>query len=199
MSSKRFQSGSTRHRIFTAARDLLEKHDYAVGLEQIAHAAGVSRQALYLHFGSKAALLVALVEWVDEQENLAELFAPVFAADSGVEALERAVQASGTYAPRIHRLAMVLESARKTDEAAADAWNDRMSSRRGAFRIIVERIHAEGDLDPRWSVDEAIDLVWTAILPQTYDALVSESGWTTERWITATTQLLVGALTVRDQ
>ncbi len=197
MSSTNPETGSTRDRILSAARRLLEEKGYSVGLEQIARAAGVSRQTLYLHFGSKSSLLVALVEWVDEQGNLAETFAPVWEADSGAEALARAIAATGQYAPTIHRLAMVLEAARRSDDAAASAWDDRMASRRGALRVVVERIEKDGELAPDWSIEEAIDLIWTAILPQTYEALVSECGWSNERWIAATTQVLIGTLTTR--
>jgi len=195
MSSADPEMASTRDRILVAARRLLEDQGYAVGLERIAREAGLSRQALYLHFGSKSSLLIALVEWVDEQGNLAEVFAPVWEANSGVEALARAIAATGQYAPTIHRLAMVLEAARRSDPAAAGAWEDRMASRTGAMRAIVEWMEKDGQLADFWTVDEAVDLIWTAILPQTYHALVEERGWSNARWVNATTEMLLRTLT----
>lgn len=194
MSRRKPEAVSTRDRILRAARKLLEAEGYSTGLEQIAREAGVSRQALYLHFGSKSALLVALVEWVDEQGHLAEVFAPVWEAPSGAEALVRTIFATGQYAPSIHRLAMVLEAARRSDSAASDAWEDRMSSRTGAIRAIVEWIEKDGELASPWTIDDAVDLIWTAILPQTYQALVFERGWTNDRWVTATTEMLTRTL-----
>jgi AcrR family transcriptional regulator len=194
MSSRNRGAGTTRDRILSAARRLLEEKGYSIGLEQVAREAGVSRQALYLHFGSKSSLLIALVEWVDEQGNLAKLFAPVWEANSGAEALTRAIAATGQYAPTIHRLAMVLEVARRSDPDAAAAWDDRMSSRAGAIRAIVEWIEKDGHLAIPWTVDEAVDLIWTAILPQTYQALVLERGWSNDRWVSATTESLMRTL-----
>ena len=47
--------------ILTAARELFEEQGYhGAGLEAVAKRAGVSRQAIYLHFASKAELLTAL-------------------------------------------------------------------------------------------------------------------------------------------
>ena len=65
----------TRYRLFEAARKLLLKRGFhGVGLEDIAEAAGVSRQAVYKsHFASKADLLLELVRHVHVAENLDEL------------------------------------------------------------------------------------------------------------------------------
>ena len=58
MSSRRSQ---TRTQILDAARVLFEEHGYhGAGLEAVAKKAGVSRQAIYLHFPSKSELLTAL-------------------------------------------------------------------------------------------------------------------------------------------
>ena len=51
----------TRTQILEAARAMFEEHGYhGAGLEAVAKKAGVSRQAIYLHFPSKAELLTAL-------------------------------------------------------------------------------------------------------------------------------------------
>lgn len=49
-----------------------------------------------LDFGSRPALLLALVDFVDESEGLSELSAQVRAAPTGVEALDRLVQMNAT-------------------------------------------------------------------------------------------------------
>ncbi|MDQ3663356.1 MAG: TetR/AcrR family transcriptional regulator, partial [Actinomycetota bacterium] len=51
----------TRARILEAARAMFEEFGYHdAGLGAVAKRAGVSRQAIYLHFPSKAELLTAL-------------------------------------------------------------------------------------------------------------------------------------------
>ena len=68
---------TTRTRIMTAARALLEERGFDVGMGDIARRAGISRQAVYLHFESKTDLLQQLTTWVEVQANLGELLAPV--------------------------------------------------------------------------------------------------------------------------
>ena len=189
------RKSQTRLRVLETARRLLEERGYhGVGLEEFATGAGVSRQTVYLHFGSKSGLLVALVEWVDQSEGLAELFDPVWSSTNGTEALARAIAATAVYEPRIHRLAMVLATVRRTDPAADAAWQDRMSGRRSAFRQIVNRIRRDGMLAPGWNVDDAVDLIWAVTAPWTYDALVVERGWPSSRWVRHTRDLLFSAL-----
>ena len=74
------QKEETRQRLFDAARRLLlQRGFHGVRLEDIAEAAGVSRQAVYKsHFTSKADLLVALVQHMHTSEKLDELTRPVF-------------------------------------------------------------------------------------------------------------------------
>ena len=56
---------TTRDRILAAARTLLENRGFDVGMGEIARQAGISRQAVYLHFQSKADLLRQLTTWVE--------------------------------------------------------------------------------------------------------------------------------------
>jgi AcrR family transcriptional regulator len=172
----------TRDRILQSARELLEARGYHnVGLEEIARAAGVSRQAVYLHFQSKAKLLLALVEWVDQRENLARRFRPIATERDPVVALELLVQLAMRYAPRIHPLAMVLESARRSDPDAAAAWDDRMSQRRAHCRAIVKALADSGRLRKEWTVETATDFVWTLIAVQTFEVVTAGCGWSPAR------------------
>ena len=57
------ESAVTAAEVREAARTLFAAHGYAaVGLEQVAAAAGVTRGAVYHHFGSKDRLLAAALE-----------------------------------------------------------------------------------------------------------------------------------------
>ena len=60
----------TRRRILTAARRLLLEGDTRVSLEVVALKAGVGRPTIYRHFGSRAALVRALIAEVAESANL---------------------------------------------------------------------------------------------------------------------------------
>ena len=55
---------TTRERLICAAYELFYRHGFhAVGLDQIIKDAGVTKSTLYNHFGSKEALIVAVLEW----------------------------------------------------------------------------------------------------------------------------------------
>ena len=77
----------TRTKILDATWRLLV--DAPVGTEvhmrDIAKEAGVSRQALYLHFESRTDLMIATVAYVDEIKGLAERLRQFESAGSGVE------------------------------------------------------------------------------------------------------------------
>lgn len=192
MSSKREE---TRNRLLGAARALFEARGYHdVGLEEIGTAAGVSRQTVYLHFGSKGQLLTELFSWVEEQEHLADLLAPVFAATDAVEALSLLVDAHARFEPGIAKIADAAEAARRTAPEVDELIRSRMRLRYQGMRTIVANIHAQGRLRHGWTIDDATGFVWTLLSPESHRLLVNELGWTQRAWTTRTKRFLLDAL-----
>lgn len=188
------RANKTRTSLLAAARALFEARGYYdVGLEEIGAVAGVSRQAVYLHFGSKPQLLAELFNWVEEQERLGDLLAPVFAASSGLEALLRLVDAHATFERRIAAIAAVAESARRTAPEMDALVTERMAIRHRAMREIMTRIRDEGRLRAGWTADDAAAFVWALLSPSAYRLLVTERGWSGRRWSTRMKQLLLDA------
>ena len=67
----------TRQRILKQALRLLEENrGKNVRMNDIAKAAGVSRQAIYLHFKSQADLMIATVQFGDQLQGAATLVEP---------------------------------------------------------------------------------------------------------------------------
>jgi hypothetical protein len=62
--------------------------------------------------------------------------------------------------------------ARHDDEAAAKAWEDRMTSLTAGCRPIVEWLHRDGHLSRQLNVDTATDLMWAIASVQLWDALI---------------------------
>jgi AcrR family transcriptional regulator len=188
----------TRYRLFEAARKLLLKRGFhGVGLEDIAEAAGVSRQAVYKsHFTSKADLLLQLVRHVHVAEKLDELTKPVFGAKTALEMLEATIRASVKIEARVHELSLVLAAAAVSDDGAAAAWRDRMELKRGALRGAVSRLEAEGRLRRGWKVGQAVDVLDSLLSVDTYQRLVTERGWTQEELIQKVEELCAGAFLV---
>ena len=87
MSSKNIDS-QTRTRILEAALALIVRRGGAdVTMAEIAGAARVSRQTVYLHFADRADLLIALARFADEKRNLQVSIKRLNDAPTGVAAL----------------------------------------------------------------------------------------------------------------
>ena len=187
---------TTRDRILTAARELLEERGFDVGMGEIARRAGISRQAVYLHFTSKTDLLQQLTTWVEEQADLGSLLEPMLDAPDGEAALKALLHAAAVFEPQIHALARATEQVRDRDPAVQAITTDRMTRRLAGMTAIVTRIEAEGRLRPGWNVDTAAAVIWMTTAPTSYQALVVDLGWTAEAWAETTFQLLRDALIV---
>src|SRR6516162_5528367 len=85
---------ATRRRILDAALTLIGRRGGAdVKMADVARAARVSRQALYLHFADRAALFMAIVRHADEQRGLPDAIQRMVDAPNGVAAVLEMVAA----------------------------------------------------------------------------------------------------------
>lgn len=188
---------STRNRILEAAsRLMLEAGGQPVPLRDIAKAAGISRQALYLHYASRLELVVATVHYVDEQNGLDQQLERFHLAGTGSGKLIALVEVWGHYIPRIHGLAHALLLARETDEAAAAAWDGCMLELRSACLATVEHLHEEGHLRPELTPANASDLLWALLSVRNWELLTQDCGWTETQFVDTMLRTLQAALTI---
>ena len=174
----------TRQRILIATVEMLEQHGgRGVRMGDIAKAAGISRQAVYLHFSSRADLLVAATQYLDEVLEIDRRLAPSRAATSGVERLALYIDCWGNYIPEIYGVAKALLLAQDTDEAAATAWKDRMLAMRDGCRAAIDALHSDGMLAQGWTRKNATDVLWTMLLVPTWENLTGECGWSTQQYV----------------
>ncbi len=173
----------TRARICAAAwRLLAERRGLNVRMEDIAEAAEVSRQAVYLHFKSRVRLMVATVQYGDEL-NAAAAQARPWKEATGVGKLDAWIAFWGNYVPQIFGVAKALMIARETDEAAAAAWDDRMQEVRRSCRTTIQELADRGLLATDWDVEEAADLLWTMLSVSGWEQLTVTCNWSTHRYI----------------
>lgn len=186
----------TQIRILEATLRLMEKkRGRGVRIEDIAAAAGVSRQAVYLNFGSRSGLLIATSRYLDVKLGLEERVQPLYDAPNPIAALDGSVVFWANYIPDIYGLAKALLAARETDKAAAAAWKDSMDElyeRMCLFK--VQWLEREGLLAPEWTVKEAADFFWATLSISTWEALTIERGWTQEQYIARIQQVLKSTL-----
>lgn len=175
----------THRALLDAAWKRLARGD-AARLEDVAADAGVTRQALYLHFPSRGRLFVELVDHIDRELGLAALLAEVRTAASPAELLLAELRATARYAQKIHAVAMSLVRLADTDADAKKALADRMKRRRAGLRTTLTAVETAGELAPEWTVDRATDALWAAGAPASVDLLLVERRWTAaqlERWL----------------
>lgn len=175
MSSRRV---STKERIVTAALALLgsDQRD-ATRLSDIAKKAGVSRQAIYLHFGSRAEVLIAATKALDAKLDLDSQLQASRTATSGRVRLEAFVLAWCRHVPKIYRVAKPLMDMAATDGEAASAWAQRMSDMREGCAAAIQALHSDGDLPTTTDPEMATDLMWSMLSVTTWEDLVRHRGW----------------------
>jgi AcrR family transcriptional regulator len=190
-------SPNTRSRILRAAWALVRsKGSAAVTLAEIAAAAGVSRQALYLHFDNRVGLLTAMARHHDATSGFADRVAKA-ATRPPVEGLEHLLRAWNDYIPQILPVARALEAAAATGDEGGAAWHDRMADLRDAFRAAVGRIGRAGLLGPEWTVNSAADWVWASSHLTHWQHLIEERGWSPRRYTDVTVRAIVDQILVR--
>jgi AcrR family transcriptional regulator len=188
------QAAETRTRILAAAwRLVLARGAAGVTMRDVAASAGVSRQLVYIHFGDRAGLLVAMARHHDEQSGFIERVAATRALPP-VEALEALLRTWFDYVPEILPVAAELQAAAAGGDEAAAAWSDRMGDLRQAFRIALARLRREGRLARGWTVDAAADWVWMRSHLSGWQQLVNERGWPPRRYVERTVRSILAEL-----
>ncbi len=172
---------ATREKVVAAAGALFVERGYLdTTMIDLAAAAGVAVQTLYLSFGSKAAVLKGVwemtgsdhpQEWLDQLRD----------APDGPTALARHVAVTTAAVERSHPLDAVLRAAAADPEPA-----ELLAAARAAALDVHARAVDELAERPGFTVDmslqRATDVVVTLLAPETYGLLVVEQGWTAPDW-----------------
>lgn len=185
---------NTRTRILKTALTRLQDGAVNLSLGQIAKAAGLSRQAIYLHFRDRADLYIAMVRYFDEQRDLETALRQVEQAPTGRLALAEAVKLQARTNPEVLPVAKALDALRREDPALQRAWDDRLASRLQGARNIAERMSEEGTLREGLDPDTAADLIWTLLSLRTWEDLVVLRHWPADRYVKHLEELLLKTL-----
>ena len=146
----------------------------------VAHAAGVSRQTVYVQFGTRAGLLVQMVRERDAANPRGERVAAALATPDPVAALVALTRELAGWWREIHPVAQALYAAAITDEAARAAWEDRMAHLHEFSDQVIRRLAEAGVLASSWEPALASDWLAAQLNPLGWLLLVQDSGWTQE-------------------
>lgn len=185
----------TRARLVAAAAQLLEEVPaQAPTMQEVAVRAGVSRQAVYLHFADRTALFVEVARAADAGLRTPARQRMVDEAPTGRQALREAIALQAWLKPRLRGIATAMDVLRRSDPAAEAAWQEREQARLGRCVDLVQRLRAEGCLADGWDVASAARCFWAVTSQRVWDDLVRDQGWSTPRYRRHLTRLLESAL-----
>ena len=177
---------------------MFEEHGYyGAGLAAVAKKAGVSRQAIYLHFPSKAELLTALHQHVFATDVApATARHPITDTMTAWEALEATIAVDVEVAATVWRIHDALTMARRQYPEVEQTLRPREQERYDELLALGRRLDGEGALPPTIDVTTFADMVWGLMNTGTYRNLVVERGWSLDRyrcWVHHTIRLQIGA------
>lgn len=175
------KSDRTKTEILDAAWDMIAAQGAAVSLAAIAKEVGITRQSIYVHFGSRAGLLLALVRRADVRYSIWKDFDAAYSAPVASDRLGAVLAAWLAFVPKIHPVATDLIRLRATDKDCAAAWKDRMDELYRFFLKVTTSFAKEGVLASGWDNESAADFLWSAVSVQAWDLLVSDRNRTPEQ------------------
>ncbi len=180
------QAFQTRLRIRRAARELFATQGFAATtITQIAQAAGVSPATVYAAFESKAGVVVAMLEDLEEEAGMGSHIAAVLAESDPRKQLRAFIGAHCrlfTEGADILRAAM--RAAEDPDVAALAEMGD--GHRREVIETLVGGWQKKGALRPGLTKKQAADRLWLLTTVESYFSAVDRLGWkprTYQAWL----------------
>ncbi len=172
------RSRRTSAALLSATRRLIEERGLdAVTMAAVAREAGVSRRAVYLHYSSRAELLVALLGHLGETEELGASLGRVWDSPDAVTALDEWARHIARSHPRIMPVARAVEQMRRTDSDVAAMHDTIMARWQKGSRRLAQWLHDDERLAPPWTVDTAADMLWALMSWDILEKLLVDRGW----------------------
>jgi AcrR family transcriptional regulator len=186
----------TKAEILDSAWDLVAKEGADVSLATIAKAAGISRQSIYDHFGSRGGMLIALVRRADDRLSIKDGLFNAFSEKDPHTRLDKTVDVWLDFVKEIYPVATDLIRLRSTDPDAATAWSDRMSELRAWLLTLTKSFEKDQLLSQGWTAQSAAEYLWAGISVQSWEQLTIDCGWPEEFARTHLKQAMSRALLV---
>ena len=192
-SRRQAQVRATRLKVIEAAKRLFTEHGYpATTIEAIAEAADTPLPTLYRLFGSKRALLAAVLDTSFGGDDRPIAFGDRPAASAALAEPDPATMVNAfarigrELMDRASAIQHVLATAAQVHPEAADLLAEIRRQRYTGQSRIVAALEARGALDPDLDAAEAADIVYAVMSPDVHWILTVERGWPAdryERWV----------------
>jgi AcrR family transcriptional regulator len=193
---RRASAQQTRLRIVQSGRALFAQSGYgATSIEAIANHAGVAVPTFYATYGSKRALLFAMLDAADAQANVVALQDSLRDAAA---APRRQLSLLVSFSRRLYQqsadLIEVARSAGSVEPDLAALWTEGEQRRLREVAPVVHSWAAAGALRQHLSERDALDILWSLMGADNYRLFVTERGWPPQRyekWLTAALKTLL--------
>jgi AcrR family transcriptional regulator len=179
-------AAATREAIIEAAQELFACQGYArTTVAQIAEAAQVAANTVYMSVGGKPQLLAAITEGGTGDPDVAETLTAVAGATDPAEVIR--LSAAGTRRVnerRFKAVAVLLDSA-QADPAAAEMLRDTVRQYRDALATLAGRLADLGAVEPP-DLNRAADVFWYLFGWMSWRILITDLGWSwddAEQWL----------------
>lgn len=170
------QAARTREVITRAARRLFEKNGFAAStIAAIATEAGVSQQTVYAAFGSKAALVRAILGQMEESADAAVWRQRIATEEDATRILTAFAQWTRAF---YEASSPSFSIAREALPELAELTAEGNEQRRRALESLVGRIVEAGGLRDGLSKAEAVDRAWLLTGIHPYLDATQGCGWT---------------------
>jgi AcrR family transcriptional regulator len=188
-SRRREQARRTREEILDAARRLFLTRGYgATPMTAVAHEAGVSVETIYGAYDSKAGLFRAVVDVALRGDEDPVPFVEREAIQSVIAERDprRQLDLYGAILaevqPRIGPLTRLMRDAAASEPDLSEVWAKFKADRLEGMTSFAGLLRRRGALRRGVSPTTARDVLWTLNSPEVYDLLVTERGWSPQRY-----------------
>ncbi len=186
-SKRREAAAHTRQAIMDAALELFTDRGYAATpMTAVAKRAGVALDTVYAAVGRKAELARLLIETAisggsqavpAEQRDYVQAIRAASDAETKIAIYALAMRG---IAGRLAPVLSIIEQAAPAEPELAALWRQISERRAANMRRFVADLAAVAEL--RVEPDDAADIVWATNAPELYQLLVSQRGWSPERY-----------------
>jgi TetR/AcrR family transcriptional regulator, regulator of cefoperazone and chloramphenicol sensitivity len=177
------QAGATRRAILTAARKVFSASGYAVAtIDSVASEAQVSVPTVYAVFGSKAALLSAVVADAGSDGDIRRLADRALNVADPRRRLAHAARVVRTIMEREGAILRLIDEAGTASPELKAASRQAHSQQRNALGRVLQPLDEGGAIRRGLDLDEAVATFSALASPECYRLLVDEVGWSGARW-----------------
>ncbi|MCC6704143.1 MAG: TetR/AcrR family transcriptional regulator [Thermomicrobiales bacterium] len=189
-SRRQKQAAATRQDILIAARKLFAANGYAAtSMAAIAEEAETAIQTLYASVGPKHAIILALVDAMEDDAGVDEFLRRFAQTSEPREMIALIVGLSRQFMERSGDVFAAMAAAAPTEPDVAAAWQKARRNHAYGARHVAERLASLDALDAGVTVERAADILGVLNWGLTWQQFIRDHGWSIdecEAWLTET-------------